>query len=489
MKKSNLLILLLTVSIFLSSCGIIIINKEDDGKEASSSEISQEITYIPPEYPTLEMPNYEDEAKSRLEALPDQDLDGLTVMIAAMNEIGDIFNDTEGGYVSAVLKRNSMIADKYDALIVTDYQPSETLTEKVRSANKSGDFYADFAVIRSSDVGSYYYSSYLQNLRALTYNDFEAEYFNAQAMDQLTLNGIIYGAVGSMTESPDSYGCLYFNKTLGKTLGVSVDYSSVLDYSFTWDKLLTQLNSIDTEKALISASYDAQTLSSLSLLSSGQTYLSRNESGDLASSFNNADTRTLVSKLKSIMKIKSDKVKFEVPADGDNKEQTVNLSGLDIFVKGQSLYSFGLLSDMATIANCGFDWEVIPIPKLTEDGKYYSAASFTAPVLTMLKSSPNIETNGYILQALGAASYKHLQSAYVKHAMASYVSGIYTADMLDIIIENSIYDHAHMFGPSYSALRNGTYVTLNNAVMNNSSLNYYVNRTKNKLQSYLNLRN
>lgn len=484
MKKSNLLILLLTVSIFLSSCGIIIINKEDDGKEASSSETSQEITYIPPEYPTLEMPNYEDEAKSRLEALPDQDLDGLTVMIAAMNEIGDIFNDTEGGYVSAVLKRNSMIADKYDALIVTDYQPSETLTEKVRSANKSGDFYADFAVIRSSDIGSYYSSSYLQNLRSLTYYDFDKDYFNAQAMDQLTLNGVIYGAVGSMTESPESYGCLYFNKTLGKALGVSVDYSSVLDYSFTWDKLLTQLNSIDTEKALISASYDAQTLSSLSLLSSGQTYLSRNESGDLASSFNNADTRTLVSKLKSVMEKKADTLNV---ISSDNS--TVTLSGLDIFVKGQSLYSFGLLSDMATIANCGFDWEVIPIPKLTEDGKYYSAASFTAPVLTMLKSSPNIETNGYILQALGAASYKHLQSAYVKHAMASYVSGIYTADMLDIIIENSIYDHAHMFGPSYSALRNGTYVTLNNAVMNNSSLNYYVNRTKNKLQSYLNLRN
>lgn len=484
MKSSNLLILLLTVSIFLSSCGIIIINKKEDGGEETSSETSQEITYIPPEYPTLEVPNYENEAKALLEALPDRDLDGLTVMIAAATESGDIFNDVEGGYVSAVLKRNSMIADKYNTLIVTDYQTSEALTQKVKSANKSGDFYADFAVIRSSDVGSYYYSSYLQNLRSLTYYDFEAEYFNAQAMDQLTLNNVIYGAVGSMTESPESYGCLYFNKELGKQLGISVDYELLHGYGFTWDTLLTQLNSIDTDKALVCSSYGNQTLSSLSLLASGQTFLTRNSKGDLASSFNNSTTLTLVSKLKGVTAKKTDTLNI---TSGDNG--TVTLSGLDIFVNGQSLYAFGLLSDMSVIANCGFDWEVLPMPKLTEDGGYYSAASFTAPVLTMLKTSPNIETNGYILQALGAASYKHLKSAYVKHAMTSYVSGIYTADMIELITENSIYDHAHMFGPAYSSLRNGTYITLNNAVANKSSLTYYVNRTKSKLQSYLNARN
>ena len=107
----------------------------------------------------------------------------------------------------------------------------------------------------------------------------------------------------------------------------------------------------------------------------------------------------------------------------------------------------------------------------------------------MLKSSKSIEQNGYILQALGAASYKHIQVSYIKYAMQSYASSYYTFDMLELLIESPIYDHATMFAGNYSQLRNGTYVTFHNAVTGKNSLSSYINKTKNELQKYLNARN
>jgi hypothetical protein len=175
--------------------------------------------------------------------------------------------------------------------------------------------------------------------------------------------------------------------------------------------------------------------------------------------------------------------------DGSEKTVKTTLTDLDIFIKGKSLYSIGTVSDMKKIANCGFEWEILPIPLLSEGGKYNAAETESAPVLVMLKSSKSIEQNGYILQALGAASYKHIQVEYIKYAMQNYASSYYTFDMLELLIENPIYDHATMFGSYYSQLRSGTYVTFHNAVKGKNSLSYYINKSKNDLQKYLNARN
>ena len=141
------------------------------------------------------------------------------------------------------------------------------------------------------------------------------------------------------------------------------------------------------------------------------------------------------------------------------------------------------------IANCGFEWEILPIPSLREGDKYIAAVTDSAPALVLLRASSSIEKNGYILQALGAASYKHMQIEYAKYAMQNYASSYYTFDMLELIIGSPIYDHAIMFGSNYSQLRNGTYVTFHNAVTGKNSLSSYINKTKNDLQKYLNARN
>lgn len=473
----------------LTSCGLIVIN---DSKGGAVSDTTQEEPYKPNEYDTKPIPNYEDEAKALLNELPDMDFEGHTVIIATDEENSSIWNDVEGPYVSAVLKRNSLIADKYNTVVSSNKATTSALFQNVKSSYLSGNFYADFASIKSGELGAYYGANSIQNYKVLTYGDFSAPYFNQEAMDQLTLGSVIYGVVGSMTESPEGYGCLFFNKTLGKEIGINIDYTSVYEHNFTWDKLFAQMAAADTENAILTASYDNQTLSRTVLLTAGQTFLSRNDKGNLVSSFNTDLSKTVINNLKKLIPYRTGQMTVTNTVIGDNgteKTEKTVLKDLDIFIKGKALYSFGRVSDMTKIANCGFEWEILPIPMLTEGGTYTAAATDSAPVLVMLKSSKSIEQNGYILQALGAASYKHIQVSYIKHAMQNYASSYYTFDMLELLIENPIYDHATMFGKNYSQLRNGTYVTFHNAVAGKSSLSSYINKTKNELQKYLNARN
>ena len=488
MKAIKLLSLLLVMSL-LTSCGLIVVN---DGKGGTVSDTTAEEVYKPNDYDTKPIPNYEDEAKELLNDLPNVDFGGHTVVIASDESNSAIWDDVEGPYVSAVLKRNSLIADKYNTVVSSSKTTTNALRERIKTAHLTGSFYADFASVKGSDLGSYYSSGYIQNYKALTYYDFSAPYFNEAAIDQLTLNGVIYGVVGSMTEAPESYGCLFFNKTLGKEIGVNIHYTSVYEHNFTWDKLFAQISSADTDSAILTASYDNQTLSRTVLLTAGQTFLSRNSKGDLVSNFNTDISKTVIANLKKLLPYRTSKMTVTETVTGDDgSEKTVKttLTDLDIFIKGKSLYSIGTVSDMEKIANCGFEWEILPIPLMSEGGPYNAAATGSAPILVMLKSSKSIEQNGYILQALGAASYKHIQIAYIKYAMQNYASSYYTFDMLELLIENPLYDHATMFGNNYSQLRNGTYVTFHNAVANKNSLSYYINKSKNDLQKYLNARN
>ncbi len=470
----------------LTSCGLIVVH---DGKGGTVSDTTAEEVYKPNDYDTKPIPNYEDEAKALLNELPNMDFGGHTVVIASDESNSSIFDDVEGPYVSAVLKRNSMILDKYNTVVSSDKTSPGTLFQKIKTSHLSGAFYADFASIKGSELGAYYSSKSIQNYKVLTYGDFSAPYFNKEAIDQITLNGIIYGVIGSMTDSPESYGCLFFNKALGAEIGVNVDYTSVYEHSFTWDKLFMQLAAAETDNALLTASYDNQTVSRTVLLTAGQTFLSKNSKGDLYSNFNTAVSKSVINNLKKLLPYRTDKMTVTntiISEDGSERNEKKTLTGLDIFIEGKSLYAVGTVSDMKKIANCGFEWEILPIPKLTEGGQYNAAATGSAPVLVLLKSSKNIEQNGYILQALGAASYKHLKTEYIKYAMHHYASSYYTFDMLELITENTTYDHATMFGNNYSQLRNGTYVTFHNAVTGKNSLSSYINKTKNELQKYLN---
>ena len=484
MKNIKLISLLLATAIFLSSCGIIIINNGE--KEETTPPVTTETppeTYIPPEYPIV-ADDRREKARERVNGLPNVDLDGLGVIIAAENESGSFFSDETGIYVDAVGYRNALVCDKYNVSIVTLYKNATQIHTDIRNSKSSGHYFADFTVVAANILGAYNSAGFIISLQALPYTDFTVDCFNQQAMEQLSVGGVIYGAVGALTETPEQLGCFYINKTALSSLGAELDYRSIYDGEFTWDMLFGYQALADGEVKAFSTSLDNSTVGLYTFMGTGKTFLSAN-GGILSVDFLNDTTRTVIRNAKQLNYIRTNTVNTvvtETDGEGNPVEKNVKLSGFAIFSSGYALTAQGTLGDMSALKNAGFEWEVLPYPLLEGQSEYYSTTPTSAPVITFLATSPNIDGCGYVLQALSEASYGYVQNEFTVNAMRSYTTGVYTPDMIDLILENPVYDFCYMFGNSNAAIKNGTYSVLMNAINSPKDIStFYTNKIKNDL--------
>ena len=488
MKNIKLISLLLAMILFLSSCGIIIINNKDATETVPpvTTETPPE-TYIPPEYPIV-ADDRKEKAKVRLDALPEADLDGLGMIIAAENESGSFFSDETGIYVDAVKYRNSLVSDKYNTSIVTLYKNATQIHTDIRNSKTSGHYFADFTVVAANILGAYNSAGFIVSLQALPYTDFSVDCYNQQAMGQLSVGNVIYGAVGALTETPEQLGCFYINKTALSALGAELDYRRIYDGEFTWDMLFEYQALADGDIKQFATSSDNGTVGLYSFMGVGRTFLT-SEDGALTPTFINDVTRTVIRNAKQLNLVRTNTVNTvvtETDEDGNTVEKTVKLSGFSVFAGGYALTAQGTLGDMSYLKNAGFDFEVLPFPKLEGQEEYYSSTPVTAPVVTFLATSPNIDAGGYVLQALSEVSYGYVQNEFTVNAMKTVTTGVYTPDMIDLILENPVYDFCYMFGNSHAGLKNGTYSVLVNAIGSAKDISsFYTNKIKNELSKVL----
>ena len=486
---------LLTVMLLFSSCGIIILNDGDEvgTTQAPVTDLPDPTgTYLPNEYPVREETDGFSVSCDRLNALPSADLNGISSFFAVASETGDMWNDEAGLYVSPGNRRNALVNEKYNTTVISQYYEAETLLAKVRDAYRAGDYFADFAVIPHIELGAYYKAGYLNNLKSLLHTDFSAEYYNQEAMAQMTVGGVIYAAVGDATEQLEQYACLYINKTLTAPYGVTPNYKALYDGTFTWDSLLISMKALPEEVIGYVTGYDSDTMRVMTYYSLNKAFLSPNGIGGMILVANNAATAALVETVKEILPFETstltlDMDSWQTEPEGDAAESVgpAMLEGFEIFSAGKSAYAFGLLGDIASLRTAGFLWEVMPYPKLSDTEEYGTPIHNNAPVIVSLSTGSNIETMGYILQALNAASFGFSRDAFYEDAFETAITGIYTLDMLDIIRENPIYDHSRMFGSTSSALREGTYRAYYHALGGDREASYYFNRYTRNLQVYL----
>lgn len=480
MKGIRWLTLLLASVLCFSGCGIVIINREEETTTAVTTPEGTTApvqTYLPPDYPEVSVTDGEQISADRLAALPSYDFDGRSVYFAVATEVGDVFNDETGIYIDAVTLRNEMLKEKYNATVYMAYQNADLLYQAIGVADKAGEYYADYAVLRASDIGLYHAKGYLRNMTSVNHLDFSQPYYDAAAMEQLMMGGVIFGAVGDATESIENYACLYYNRTLGEAMGLSLDYKAIREGEFTWESLLAQLKMAASAKGgeVFTSSFDATGIVTASFASTGQNYLRIEGVFGHEAGFVTETTETLIGYLKELM-----------PLNASAKASDQEASDVfDLFSSGGALYAMGSLGDMKRLANCGFSWEVLPMPKMNEEDPYTTSVAGDAPVITVLTTSRDIDTIGHILQGLNAASCGYVTQAYYNDVMKNVISGVYTLDMLDLICENPIYDFCLMFGSSSKALREGTYEVLLSAVEGSRTLSYYASRKSAALNWYL----
>ena len=486
MKKTRLFSILLALLLSLSSCGIIIINKGDDDITGEHGENDTDIsvpTYESQYYPLVSETNGKEISAEMIEALPDKDFEGKSVIFSVATETGNILFEDEGIYSQAVLYRNKLVGDKYNTKIVVLKNSASKLLSDAKRAEKSGEYYSDFAVIRYSDVGKYYAANCLRNIKSLSFAELSDSSYNSQAVSQLTFGGFTAGVAGYATEALEHYSCLYYNKEYGNRLGIELDYSMIYSGEFTWEEFIGIIKTASKDLNSFVSSFNDDMLTRAAFFSTGQTYLSSNN-GNIGLSFSTESSTNLISYLKDLISLRTDSVKKETASEKENK--TLTLKGFDIFLEGEALFAFGTLGDINKLKNCGFRWEALPLPKIDESDKSYSTGvSSDAPIITALSSGENVDTAGYVLRAINSASFGYLKNEFYRDVQKNSITGVKTLDMIDLISENPIYDMAEMFGDSSKSLRNGTYNCLISAVKGKRSLAYYLSQNSSALNKYL----
>ena len=489
MKKWGLASLAVLLALALSSCGVITINRPGQTTDPAGTD-GTDITvpsWESKDYPTMPEEDYSGMAKKKTDSLPAADLAGRAVIFAVASETGDIFNAESETYSQAALYRDSLVAGKYNAKVISLFSSAAQLLSDVKAADKSGDYYADFAVIRSGDVPAYHSGGYLRNLKSLLFTELDDECYDSRAAAQLTVGGVIIGTAGWAVRQPENYGCLYLNLTFGEKYGIKPDYGTLVSGGFTWDVLFESMKLMPEEGIRFVSRDDVSPLVTGLFFSTGQNYLSNSDGYALAC--RNDITEKFVSDMKTLLSMRTGSIKKNITVadeSGVESEKEVTLTGTDIFLTGEALVLSGTLGTMKEIKNCGFMWEALPLPKTDEaQEKYSTLLSSDAPVITALASADNPESAGYVLRAVNTASYGYIERCFFAEAESEYITGVHTLDMMELICQDPVYDHAAMFGASSKNLRNGTYNAVVSAVTGTKSLKNCLDAAKASLNAYI----
>lgn len=490
MSKRGMALLVALLTLAFSSCGVITVNRPGSDTTDSVGTTEPDITvpfWESKDYSVAPDANYSDAAKEKTDSLPEADLSGRSVMFAVASETGDIFNTESETYAQAALYRDSLVAERYNCKVVSLVSSASQLLSNVKAADKSGDYFSDFAIIRSGDVSAYHSGGYLRNLKSLFFAELDDECYDSRASAQLTVGGVVVGTAGWAVRQPENYGCLYLNLALAKKYGITPNYSDIISGGLTWDALLEELKLIPEEEIRFVSDGDVSSLVTEMFFSMGQNYLNYSDGFSLAC--RNDATENFVSHMKDLVSMRTGSIKKSITVtdeSGVDTEKEITLGGTDIFLTGEAAVLYGTLGTMKSLKNCGFMWEALPLPKHDETQESYcTSLTSDAPIITALASADNLETSGYVLRAINTASYGHIEHCFFNEAESEYITGVHTLDMMELICADPIYDHAAMFGSSYKNLRNGTYNAVVSAVTGNKTLTKCLDAARASLNAYI----
>lgn len=475
----KLFILLLLIQLSISSCGIITINYPNMNTDETTGEgsypdagindtppdtvsTSKEITPVLPE-------DNQKAASKYLDSLTSRDFEGVGMVIASTDNTLFTPENDGSATVTARLLRNRAVEEKYNTIIMSNLCASaDVMLAESKEALNAGMYYADLLAIPARNLGVFKSQNLLYNLNSLPFTDYRSPYYNLDAMKQMSGGYSIYGAAGELTENISDMYIIFFNKTILDRHNIVNPYLSVENGEWTWDKMremiLTVNDNINSSGNLPLTGHasqtDTDTYIDIMFASTGQHYMETGVGKIPIVSYNTTSTTKLIETARNLLY--NDGTYFT-----DNDENTAMTS----FINGEVLFYIDRLSASSAFINMQESWGILPIPKLNlSQGNYYTFYDTTVPVMAALASGVGVDKTGLLLQAMNAASYKHINDIYCTQLSNNVLRDNGSINMLDYIRLYPRYDFAFMFGSEYAYLPDGTYMLLRRSVKRGTDL-------------------
>ncbi len=483
MRKLSLF-LIVAVLFQLTSCGLVVVNYDKiNGVEGSTSVSGDkpDVTEQPvkeTEPPNVIVNDYTEIINSNLSSIPDKKYNNTafkitTPDVSAMSENSDLDFLSE-----AAAKRNSIVESKHSVSIVYSKIELDVYYDEVNAAVNSGMYYSDLLILPQNYIASFATGGLIMNLRSMPSLDFDAPYFNKSSVSAASGGFNSYAISGPASLSPYSLPAVFFNADLLSNESDDL-YSYAASGEWTWEKFFTTsllAGTIESEEELFS--WGTTTLGDAvyesAFVSSGMKIINSGIMKVPTLAFDHITSAPAVDSLKKLM--------------AEPKSLGTSPDSVDLFKSGRVLFQFEKLSAITNLADSTIKWGILPLPKLTKSDQYVSLAGSDSLMFACPSTVATPEKSAVILMSLNAASDGVFKDGYINYLQYNYLRDNGSANMLELIIDGTMYDFSYTFGSLYAGIANGTYNMIRWSALPYETMEGLINAYKGDLDYFLSLR-
>ena len=419
----------------------------------TSGNISGETTTIAADGETAA-----EETTARLEAdLPDNDYGGYKFRflvreydgngywgskeVYAEEEIGDPIND-------AVYLRNRKIEEKYN-IVISEVRSGNMLGD-AQKVVRAGDHEYDCLMPHAGDAAALAQSQYLIDFNKLPYIDLSKPWWDQGSNNTLSIGGKYFFTMGELNiMDNDATYVMMFNKDVAANFGIDDLYDSVMNNEWTFDKLYSVIQTVSEDLDGNGVYDDNDRFGLLTdngaimlgmFYASGETLIKK-DSQDYP--VINTDLTRASAVMGKMLAIQSDKANTLL-AENLTHISDPWTNGLNrLFKEGKGLFYAIGLTVMHKMRDMDSDFGLMPYPKFDESQEKYMnyVSSWCTNTVAIPVTTSDIDMASAIIEALAAESLYTLTPAYYEITIVNKtIRDEGSAEMLDIILTNRIYD-------------------------------------------------
>jgi hypothetical protein len=386
--------------------------------------------------------------------LPDTDLGGYSYTIGFLDQ-GDgsayyddwIADEISGEVVNdAVYKRNSNVSERFN--IKFDYfsfPNTDQYTATMVKVVKSGEDAFDMASLHPGYYNAFITSGYMTNLAVLDYLDFTQPWWMSDSVKAYSYKGNIYTVYGAGTAISllATAPVMVYNKTVAADNNVGDLYQVVRDGAWTYDYVKALIKDMwvdldgDEKKSDddFFGMYFVQPNEAYTFIwTLGGKYISKDKNDEPYLDINNEKNLNIFDAVRD-MSQNWDGVYYAKSYDTD----------CQMFVKGRALFQRAVLIIVNSLRDADFEYGILPNFKLDENQENYITSSGGGPQGIPITCADKNRA-ALIMEALNAESYKLVIPAYYGTAVkVKYTYDEESAEMLDLIFKNVVYDPSFVF--------------------------------------------
>ena len=448
MNRKLLSVFLLISILLTASCGSSpsgpVSGDDTSATTTDTAESETTVARIEPVLPDTRWEGY----KFRVLTKGDTNVHWKSKDIAAAEENGDVIND-------AVYARNMKVYERFGVEMVDIPSPNGTgdLTSPLRkSVMASSDDY-DMVASGYNDVPKALAGDgMLMELHSVPYMDLSKPWYDQNANEQTSLDGKLFATVGDMIlmDNEATYGVL-FNKKLAEDYGFENFYEKVKDGTWTIDYMTECSRAVAKD------------------LDGDGVMGEKDQWGCIGESFNTY-AYMVGCGVQAYEKNKDDIPVFTVNSERfhDSFVKAIQLNrdyestmfsdrfkAADVwadvidpaFSEGRVMFNVAGLVRVTVFRAMETDFGILPMPKFDKEQKeYFSIVSTGSANTISIPVTADAERSGAVIEALSAESHYILTPAFYDTVLKTKAArDDDSADMLDIIFANRIFDVAYIF--------------------------------------------